>query len=121
MKTLVGAFGTVLTPAGHNHFCKTVGGSSTASSTTNYSSLSETLSSVAIMHFDPKTACGCVDCRNCLRAQFRKVGEVCTSVFFHSVCLSISAVAGFPHTLRPQLRYQQKSLDVQYAAYKFCD
>ena len=37
------------------------------------------------MHFDPKTARGCVDCGRCLRARFRDMGEVCTLVLFISV------------------------------------
>ena len=37
---------------------------------------------MAIMHFDPKTARGSVDCVRCLRARFRDMGEVCTLVLF---------------------------------------
>ena len=64
----MGAFGRNATPAGHYHFSKTVGGSSAASSTTNYRQLSGKLSSV--VYFDPETARDSVDCGRCLGARF---------------------------------------------------
>ena len=35
------------------------------------------------------------------------------SVRTHSVCLSVTALAGATRTLRPQLRYQKKALDAR--------
>ena len=83
VNTLVGACGSNTSPAGQKRFRKTFGGSSAASSTTNYRSLSFTswrvvwltstllrfsrgcwltkLAGVAITYFDPKTARGSVD------------------------------------------------------------
>ena len=42
---------------------------------------------MAIMHFDPKTARGSVDCGRCLRARFRDMGEVLKCFSFSKVAL----------------------------------
>ena len=57
---------------------------------------------MAIMHFDPKTAHGSVDCRRCLRAWFRDMGEVCTLVVF--IIVSSLNINGDPNPHFSSLR-----------------
>ena len=56
---------------------------------------------MAIMHFEPKTARGSVDCGMCLRARFRDMGEVCTLVLLIVIVRRFDQISF--HTLKSSL------------------